>query len=78
VTIAPALGIVHVSGTGSIENITVPSGCGGGIGCQVELIPDDGWTTVYGGNIARATTALANKVLTMTYDSAYDKWFPSY
>ena len=49
-------------------------------GC-VTLIPDaamTGATTSTGGNIALATTFVANKALIMCYDATAAKWYPSY
>lgn len=49
-------------------------------GC-VMLVPDasmTGMTTSSGGNIALATTSVANKVLQLCYDPGTSKWYPSY
>jgi hypothetical protein len=77
-TIAPANGVVHVTGTTQINTITAPSGCLSGYACLVRLIPDGLWTTGTSGNIALATTAVVNRPLDLTYDQATLKWYPSY
>lgn len=75
-TLAPTTGITYVNGVTAIVNITPPPGCArGGF---IQLIPTGLWSTTTAGNIALATTAVLNKVLTMTYDPNTLKWYPSY
>lgn len=62
----------HVSGTAAIKNITAPPGFKGAI----HLIPDGLFTTVTGGNIGLATTAVVGKIITLVFDGS--KWWPSY
>lgn len=73
VTIAPTTALHHVTGAGSIQSITIPFA--GFVG-SITLIPDGAFTTVTGGNIAIASTAVVGKALTMTYDGT--AWYPSY
>lgn len=69
---------VHfVSGTTTISTISVPT-IMGNTGGQITLIPTGLWSTNTAGNIALATTAVVNKALIMTYDTASNKWYPSY
>jgi len=77
-TIAPTNPLHHVSGTSSaFATITVPAALAPN-GC-LALIPDAVWTsTASGGNIAVASTAIVNKVMTFCYDSVNSKWVPSY
>jgi hypothetical protein len=77
VTIAPNTGITFVSGAGSIQTIIPPAnfGIAGG---TIYLIPQSGWVTILGGNIALATTAVIGKVLILAYDSGTGLWYPSY
>lgn len=72
-TIAPIAAITHITGTTTIQTITVPAGFT--TGCIV-LIPDGLWSTNTSGNIALATTAVVSKALTECYDGT--SWFPSY
>ena len=76
-TIAPTKSITFISGTNAIDTITVPSpiSLGGG---YITLIPTAAFTTTTAGNIALASTAVANKALTMFYDAGTAKWYPSY
>ena len=82
-TIASAATIIaqspvsFVSGTTNIDTIQAPMSMqerGG----QITLIPTGLWATTAAGNIALATTAVVSKALTLTYDSATAKWYPSY
>jgi hypothetical protein len=78
-TIAPVAPITHITGTTAVVNITAPtnfaqSGYGG---CLV-LIPDAAFTTTAAGNVAIASTAVLSKQLSMCYDNATAKWYPSY
>lgn len=78
-TIAPTSMFVHITGTTTINTITPPPGCLiGGFGCVITLIPDGLGSTTTAGNIALATVFVVNKALTMTFDPATTKWYPSY
>jgi hypothetical protein len=75
-TIQPLTPITFISGTTTINTITVPSEfVGGG---QITLIPTALWSTGTSGNIAIATTGVVSKALIMTYDATTTKWYPSY
>jgi hypothetical protein len=74
--ITPMKSISFVSGTSAI-NIIVPTHFAGA-GGSIVLIPTGIFTWTTAGNIALAGTAVVNKALTMTYDSATLKWYPSY
>ena len=75
-TIAPTTPVAFVSGTTTVETITVPSQFTGG--GQITIIPTEVFTTNTSGNIALASTAVVNRALIMTYDSGAGKWYPSY
>ena len=77
-TIAVTTDILQVSGTTQIATITAPSAFSNG--GQITIIPTGAFTTtITGGNIAVATTAVVGKPLTMTYiGGAVLKWYPSY
>lgn len=75
-TIQPTTSVVFVSGTTTINTITVPPQMVGG--GQLVLIPTGLWSTGTSGNIALATTGVVNRALFMTYDRVTDKWYPSY
>ena len=76
-TIAPTKDITFISGTAAVVTITAiaPFTTGGG---TITLIPTGAFTWTTAGNIAVAGTAVVNRALTMTYDSATIKWYPSY
>ena len=76
-TIAPTKDITFISGTAAVVTITAiaPFTTGGG---TITLIPTGIFTWTTAGNIALAGTAVVNRALTMTYDSATTKWYPSY
>ena len=75
-TINPTNPTNYVTGTTAINTITVPSWLiGGG---QITLIPTGAWTTTTSGNIALGSTAVPNKALTLFWDAANSKWYPSY
>lgn len=76
-TIAPSARITFVSGTTAVATITPPAALGA-FNNQIVLIPTGAWTTTTAGNIALASTAVANRALTMTYDATTTKWYPSY
>lgn len=69
--------VTFVSGTTAIETIAAPDLTATG-GAQITLIPTGLWSTTDAGNIALATTAVVSRALTLTYDSATAKWYPSY
>jgi hypothetical protein len=72
-TIAASGPIFHVTGTATINTISVPfSGFTG----NITLIPDGVFATGTSGNIAIASTSVIGKTLIMTYDGT--KWYPSY
>jgi hypothetical protein len=75
-TIQPLAPITFISGTTTINTITVPSEfVGGG---QITLIPTALWSTGTSGNIAIATTGVVSKALILSYDATTTKWYPSY
>jgi hypothetical protein len=69
--------VTFISGTTAIATIAAPDLTATG-GAQITLIPTGIFTTTTAGNIALATTAVVSKALTLTYDSATAKWYPSY
>jgi hypothetical protein len=69
--------VTFVSGTTNVVDILAPDLTATG-GAQITLIPTGLWSTTDAGNIALATTAVVSKALTLTYDSATAKWYPSY
>jgi hypothetical protein len=73
VTIALTSSIHHITGTGSVQTMSLP--VTGFVGC-VYLVPDAAFTTVTGGNIAKASTAVVDKTLIMCFDGT--DWTPSY
>ena len=76
-TIAPVNLVNFVSGTTTINTITVPQAMLS-TGGQLTLIPTGLWSTGTSGNIALATTGVVSKALIMTYDAVAAKWYPSY
>lgn len=76
-TIAPTENTSFVSGVTAIVTITAPAGTSSLGGC-INLIPTGLWTTTTAGNIALASTAVVNRVMTMCYDPTSVKWYPSY
>jgi hypothetical protein len=75
-TIQPLAPITFISGTTTINTITVPAEfVGGG---QITLIPTALWSTGTSGNIAIATTGVVSKALILSYDATTTKWYPSY
>ena len=77
-TIAPTKSITFISGTSAITTITAVTPFDTLGGCTITLIPTGAFTWTTAGNIAVAGTAVVNRALTMTYDSATTKWYPSY
>lgn len=76
-TIAPLDPLTFISGTTTIDTITPPARISS-TGGTLTLVPTDVWSTSTSGNIALATTAVANKALTLFYDPTTTKWYPSY
>ena len=74
-TLTTTLGkqIFHVTGTTTINTITLPDSAFKG---SIKIIPDGVFSTGTSGNIAISSTAVVGKVLIMTYDGT--KWYPSY
>lgn len=75
-TISPSSAIVFVTGTVTIDTITVPAWMEGA--AQITLIPVAAFTTSTSGNIALASTAVVGRTLIMTYVTSTGKWYPSY
>lgn len=73
-TIAPTASVSHVTAFTGIATITVPSGFP--VGGTITLIPDGAYTTVTGGNISKASTAVTNQAMIMVWDGV--KWNASY
>lgn len=76
-TIAPQLGITHITGTTAIVNITVPPACPD-TGCQITLIFDGvaSWTAA--GNIAVVSSTVVAKVAVIfVYDPVTALWYPT-
>jgi hypothetical protein len=73
-TVAPVVGVNHITGAAAIVNITVPVTCS--TGCMVNFIPDGAFTTTNAGNIGIASTATIGRVMTFVWDNT--KWWPSY
>lgn len=75
-TIAPTSKVHVVTAANAIDTITVPSGFADGD--AITLLPSAAWTTTTAGNIAVATTAVAGKAMTFTWNATTVKWYPSY
>lgn len=73
-TIAPTDDLTFISGTTTIQTITVPAGFYGG-GGQLTLIPTGAWATNTSGNIANVITATANVPVIAAYDPTTTKWY---
>lgn len=76
-TIAPSRPATFISGAVAIATISVPYPIGN-TGGSLTLIPTGAFTWTAAGNIAVAGTAVVNRALICTYDSATTKWYPSY
>ena len=76
-TITPTNLIHRVTGIAAIATITTPAGIQGG---QLLILIPKGLltTTIAGGNVGLATTAVVDKQLTLIWDSTDSKWKPSY
>lgn len=72
-TIAPAHGITHVTGTAAIATITPLTNMSSTMGGCITLIADGIWTTVTGGNIISALTAVPTTPYAACYDGA--NWY---
>jgi hypothetical protein len=70
-SVTPTGDVFHVTGAAQINTIA-----GGQVGQQLTLIPDGAFTTGLTGNIAKASTAIVGRALTMTFDGV--SWWPSY
>ena len=71
--------VTHITGTATINSISVISNCNtAGFICHITLIPDGIWSTNTAGNIAAATTAIVGKPILFWYDPSTAKWYPSY
>lgn len=77
-TIAPVSRVTNVTGNTNVVTITPPAACA--LGCSITLIPIDAstWSTTTAGNIQLATTGVRYKALTLTWNPATSKWYPSY
>jgi hypothetical protein len=73
-TIAPTNLIHHVSGTTTINTITVPTNFP--VGGYIVLIADGVFLTTNVGNISLASTSVIGKSLILVWDGT--KWNPSY
>lgn len=73
--ILPTGPLFHVTGALAITGFTIPVGFVAG---SFSIIPDGTFTTTTAGNIALASTAVVNKLLTFTWDATNSKFIPSY
>lgn len=79
-TIAPTAAITDVTGSTTINNITVPSVVVNGAtvtGMCLRLINAGTWSLGTSGNIAAAFTPAANQMVDVCYNSTDLKWYPS-
>jgi hypothetical protein len=65
----------HISGTNAITSFTMGTGWNGSGFC---VIPDGAFTTTATNNIAKASTAVANKTLCFAWDATNSKFTPNY
>lgn len=72
-TITPTAKVTPVSGTAAISTINIPFTGFTGV---IYLLPSAAWTLATGGNIGKASTAVANQMMTLAWDGT--KWWPSY
>lgn len=77
-TIAPANTFFRVTGTTAIDTITPPATCSSGTVCCIDVAPTAAFTTTTGGNIAKASTAVAGQLMRLCYNPSTSKWYPSY
>ncbi len=71
----PSGPLFHVTGANAVTGWTIPVGFAGG---SFTVIPDGTFTWTTAGNIALLGTAVVNRSLVFTWDSAAGKWNPSY
>lgn len=73
-TIALDHGIHHVTGTSTIQTITIPwTGFSG----TCYLIADNAWSLGTAGNINSAVTVASGNIVQITYDPTNLKWYPA-
>lgn len=72
--------LFHITGTNAITSWTIPVGMNAtSVGAaSFCVIPDAIFTTTATNNIAKATTAVVNQTLCMTWDAKNSKFVPSY
>ena len=73
-TIAPTAAITHITGTTTINTITMPHAEMNGV--MLTLIPDGAFSLGTSGNIAVAVTAVVGKAIVLIYDAVTTKWYP--
>lgn len=66
--------IHHIASAAAISSINAPDGFSG----PVFLLPDQAFTLVTGGNIAIASQAVVDRLMTIVYDPNAELWYPSY
>lgn len=76
--ITPSGPLFHITGALAITGFTIPVGFPVKSGATFCVIPDGTFTTTTASNIALASTAVVNKTLCWTYDTANAKFTPSY
>lgn len=74
--VLPSGPLFHINGTAAITGFTIPVGCNATAagGCQFSVIPDAAFTYTTAGNIAVAGTAVAELMITFTWDATDSKW----
>lgn len=74
--ITPSGPLFHVNGTSAITGFNIPTGCNATTvgGCSFTIIPDAAFTWTTANNIAVAGTAVANLLITFTWDPANSKF----
>lgn len=76
--ITPSGPLFHITGALAITGFVIPVGFPVKSGASFCVIPDGTFTTTTANNIALASTAVVNKTLCWTYDTANAKFTPSY
>ena len=71
----PSGPLFHMSGTGTITSWTIPVGFAGG---SFQVINDAAWQATAGNNVGSTIVAVANEVLTWTYDANTAKFYCSH
>jgi hypothetical protein len=66
----------YVSGTAAIQVISPGVGVFPPNGARLTFIPKAAWTTITGGNITRAITAVVNQPVDFIYDAISTLWYP--